>query len=62
MYCVGEDEVLGFLGRVGSQNKLSNVLFFAEPVFDLLLLADTDFLCSMSETSTTTIHKKLSHT
>lgn len=62
MYCVGEDEVLGFLGRVGSQNKFSDVLFFAEPVFDLLLLADTDFLCSMSEIRTTTVHKKLSHT
>lgn len=62
MYCVGEYEVLGFLGRIGCQNELSNVLFFAEPVFDLLLLADSDFLCSMSEIHSTTAHKKLSHT
>lgn len=62
MYCIGEYEVLGFLGRVGCQNELSDVLFFAEPVFDLLLLTDTDFLRSMSEIRSTTVHKKLSHT
>lgn len=49
MYCVSEYEVLGFLGGVGCQNELSDVLFFAEAVFDLLLLAYPDFLCSVSD-------------
>lgn len=62
VYCVSEYEVLGFLGRIGCQDELSDVLLFAEPVFDLLLLADTDFLCSMSDTLPTTIHKQLCHT
>lgn len=44
MYCVGEYKVLGLLSRIGCQNELSDVLFFAEPVFDLLFLADADFL------------------
>lgn len=44
VYCVGEYEVLGLLGRIGCQNKLSDVLFFTEPILDLFFLADADFL------------------
>lgn len=62
MYCVGEDKVPGFLGRIGCQNELADVLFFAEPVFDLLFLADTDFLYRMSDYRSTALHKQLFHT
>lgn len=62
VYSVSEDEVLGLLGRIGCQDELSDVLLLAEPVFDLLLLADTDFLSSMSATLSTTVHKQVSHT
>lgn len=44
MYSIGEDEVPGLLGRIGRQDELADVLFFAEPIFDLLFLADADFL------------------
>ena len=62
MYCVGEDEVPGLLGRIGCQNELADVLFFAEPFFDLLLLADANFLCGMSDHRSSTPYKQLSRT
>lgn len=59
MYSVGEDEVPGLLGCIGCQDELADVLFFAEPIFDLLFLADADFLQATSENRSTTLHKSV---
>lgn len=42
---LGEDQVLGFLSRVWREDELSNILLFAESGLDVLLLADSSFLC-----------------